>query len=54
MPVSWSRPRTTFGVSAVVLEPLSAMSDGFNNHDVLHVVSPGQRHVDAFAVTLLD
>ena len=30
------------GEDAVVLEPLSAMSDAFNNHDGLHVISAGE------------
>lgn len=38
----WTGPKPTFGVDALVLEPLSAMSDGFNNHDNLHIINPGQ------------
>jgi len=48
----WTGAKSTFGIDAVVLEPLSAMSDGFNNHDNLHVISPGQTFTDTIHVTL--
>merc|ERR1712166_312932 len=35
---------------AVVLEPLSAMSDAYNNHDGLHVISAGETFVSTFSV----
>ena len=34
--------KSIWGVDAVVLEPLSAMSDSYNNHDNLHIISAGQ------------
>jgi len=37
-------------VDAVVLEPLSAMSDAYNNHDGLHIVSAGETYTSRFAV----
>jgi len=40
----------TTPVDAVVLEPLSAMSDGFNNHDGLHTISAGETYVSRFGV----
>jgi hypothetical protein len=36
----------------VVLEPLSAMSDGFNNHAGLHVLSAGERFSNSFGIRL--
>lgn len=38
------------GVDAVVLEPLSAMSDAYNNHDGLHVISAGETYTSHFGV----
>lgn len=35
---------------AVVLEPLSAMSDAYNNHDGLHIISAGETYVSHFSV----
>ena len=35
-----------------VLEPLGAMSDGFNNHDGLHIISPGETFTGTYTVSL--
>ena len=40
------------GEDAVVLEPLSAMADAFNNHDGLHVISAGESLTTRFGVSL--
>lgn len=48
----WTGAKSAFGVNAVVLEPLSAMSDGFNNHDSLHIINPGQVFTDVVHVSL--
>lgn len=40
------------GEDAVVLEPLSAMSDAFNNHDGLHVISAGESLTTRFGVSI--
>ena len=37
-------------IDAVVLEPLSAMSDAYNNHDGLHVISPGETYQTTIAI----
>jgi len=42
----------TWGAAAVVLEPLSAMSDAYNNHDGLHVISAGETYENSFGVSL--
>jgi len=48
----WTGAMSTFGVDAVVLEPLGAMSDGFNNHDGLHIISPGETFTGTYTVSL--
>ena len=48
----WTGALTTFGIDAVVLEPLSAMSDGFNNRDGLHILSSGEEYTNVMAVSL--
>eukprot|EP00756_Hemistasia_phaeocysticola_P053428 Hpha_TRINITY_DN2903_c0_g1::TRINITY_DN2903_c0_g1_i1::g.19720::m.19720/K01785/galM, GALM; aldose 1-epimerase len=48
----WTGGLTTFGVDAVVLEPLSAMSDAFNNHEGLHILSSGEEYTNVMAITL--
>uniref|UniRef100_A0A7S3EQS1 Uncharacterized protein n=1 Tax=Haptolina ericina TaxID=156174 RepID=A0A7S3EQS1_9EUKA len=48
----WTGALSAFGVDAVVLEPLSAMSDAFNNHDGLHMLSAGQSFRDAFGIRI--
>ena len=48
----WTGGLSTFGIDAVVLEPLSAMSDGFNNHDGLHVLSAGETTSNAFGIRI--
>lgn len=48
----WTGAMSTFGIDAIVLEPLSAMSDGFNNHDGLHIISPGQSFTATVHVAL--
>lgn len=42
--------KATWGADAVVLEPLSAMSDAYNNHDGLHVISAGETFSSRFGV----
>lgn len=49
----WTGAKAAFGVDAVVLEPLGAMSDGFNNHDGLHVISPGETFKGSYKVALV-
>lgn len=45
--------KSAFGsIDAVVLEPLSAMSDAYNNHDGLHVISAGETFVSSYGVHL--
>ena len=44
--------KSSGGEDAVVLEPLSAMSDAYNNHDGLHVISAGQSFLSAFSVSV--
>jgi aldose 1-epimerase len=44
--------KATWGVDAVVLEPLSSMSDAYNNHDGLHVISAGESFTNNFGVRL--
>ena len=48
----WTGALQTFGVDAVVLEPLSAMSDGFNNHEGLHILSQGEVYNNVMAISL--
>ena len=48
----WTGALTTFGVDAVVLEPLSAMSDSFNNHDGVHILSAGEQYTNVMAISL--
>ena len=48
----WTGALETFGVDAVVLEPLSSMSDSFNNHDGLHILSSGEQFTNAMALSL--
>ena len=43
---------STFGVDAVVLEPLSAMSDSYNNHDGLHILSSGEEYTNVMAISI--
>lgn len=44
--------KSIWGVDAVVLEPLSAMSDSYNNHDSLHVISAGETFTSSFGVSV--
>merc|ERR1712113_327694 len=37
-------------IDSVVLEPLSAMSDAYNNRDGLHVIGAGETFVSRFSV----
>eukprot|EP00041_Stephanoeca_diplocostata_P009069 m.137977 g.137977 ORF g.137977 m.137977 type:complete len:408 (+) comp17590_c0_seq2:62-1285(+) len=43
----------TWGVDAVVLEPLNAMSDAYNNHDNLHTISVGETYTSSFGIRML-
>ena len=45
--------KSAFGtIDAVVLEPLSAMSDAYNNHDGLHVISAGETFTSKYGIYL--
>ncbi len=44
--------KSVSSVDAVVLEPLSSMSDAYNNHDSLHVISADETLTSAYAVSL--
>ena len=44
--------KATWGTDAVVLEPLSAMSDAYNNHDSLHVISAGEMFHSSYGVSV--
>ena len=48
----WTGALSTFGVDAIVLEPLSAMSDAFNNHNGLHVLDAGEFYSNEFGITI--
>jgi galactose mutarotase-like enzyme len=44
--------KSIWGVDAVVLEPLSAMSDAYNNHDSLHIISAGETFTSTYGVSV--
>ena len=48
----WTGALATFGVDAVVLEPLSSMSDAFNNHDGLHILDSGESYTNTFSLEI--
>ena len=48
----WTGALSTFGVDAVVLEPLSAMSDAFNNHNGLHILDSGEEYTNDFSLEI--
>lgn len=48
----WTGALATFGVDAVVLEPLSSMSDAFNNHNGLHILDSGETYTNEFSLEI--
>ena len=48
----WTGALATFGVDAVVLEPLSSMSDAFNNHNGLHILDSGESYTNEFSLEI--
>ena len=48
----WTGAKTTFGVDAVVLEPLSSMSDAFNNHNGLHILDSNESYTNEFSIEI--